>query len=208
MIPIRKRASPTQTSKKSRNSSNNTVLIVFFLLICGIVVVVGLFALNTPTESNQPVDEGKDFVFESLDGDEVHLSDYRGKIVILDLWATWCSPCQFQMTELKKIYDYYSRDQVEIFSVDIDDSETPQQIQSFIDEFKTQLDIELNWIFGIDDGSIWEEYMINGGIPTLCIFDQQGSLQFQHEGVAVFSDIPQGLPEDTQTLDKIINDLL
>jgi len=45
---------------------------------------------------------------------------------------------------------------VEIFSVDIGDSETSQQIQSFRDEFKNQLDIELNWIFGKDDRSIWQ----------------------------------------------------
>ena len=98
--------------------------------------------------------------------------------------------------------------QVEIFSVDIDDSKTSQQIQSFRDEFENQLDIELNWIFGKGDGSIWQKYMINGGIPTLCIFDQKGSLSFQREGAAVFSEIPSGWPEDTVTLAQKIDDLM
>ena len=47
--------------------------------------------------------------------------------------------------------EYVTACPVEIFSVDIDDSKTSQQIQSFRDEFKNQLDIELNWIFGKDD---------------------------------------------------------
>ena len=50
--------------------------------------------------------------------------------------------------------------------------------------------------------------MINGGIPTLCIFDQEGSLSFQHEGAAVFSEILSGWPEDTVTLAQKIDDLL
>lgn len=70
------------------------------------------------------------------------------------------------------------------------------------------MDIELNWIFGKDDRSIWQKYMINDGIPTLCIFDQEGSLSFQCEGAAVFSEIPSGWPEDMVTLAQKIDDLL
>lgn len=153
---------------------------------------------------------GEDFEFTLLDGTIKHLSDYRGKVVILDMWATWCTPCQFQMIELKKAYDNdnYSRDELEILSIDIDTSETSQQIQSFIEEFKNQLDIELDWIFGMDDGSIWEKYMISGGIPTLYIFDQDGKIHFTKEGIAVFSEIPAGWPEDTATLAPRIDELI
>jgi len=72
---------------------------------------------------------------------------------------------------------------LEIFSIDVDTSETLKQIQDFKEMFKDQEGIELNWIFGKDDGSIWKKYMMsNGGIPTLCIFDQEGNLCFQDEG--------------------------
>jgi hypothetical protein len=58
-----------------------------------------------------------------------------------------------------------------------------------IDEFKQQLNIELDWIFGMDDGGIWEKYRINppGGVPTLYIFDKNGKIYYSKEGYEPYS---------------------
>lgn len=163
-------------------------IIVLTLLLLSLLS--GCFA---PSEN----DGGKDFVFTTLDGTTKHLSDYRGKVVILDMWAIWCGPCQFQMTELKKVYENYSRDVLEILSIDVDQYETSYDIQVFKDEFMLDYDIELNWVFGMDDGSIWEKYKLEDeGIPAVYIFDQRGNIHFSNEGVAVFSEIPEWWPED------------
>jgi thiol-disulfide isomerase/thioredoxin len=166
--------------------------------------VVGLliFAIFLPLllsgcfEPPQYYDAGDDFVFTMLDGSEKHLSDYRGKVVILDMWATWCGPCIFQMTELAKIYENYSRNELEILSVDIDSRETVQVILEFINEFEFLYNIDLTWVFGLDtNGSIWEKYVLeDGGIPTIYIFDQNGNVHFSHEGITVFTEIPEGWP--------------
>ena len=170
-----------------------SILIYILFLILLISILSGCFDTSEK-------DEAHDFVFTALDGSEKHLSDYRGKVVILDMWATWCGPCQFQMTELIKVYENYSKADLEIISVDIDPRETSQQIQSFKLEFEQEVGTELNWVFGIDDGSIWEKYKLeNGGIPTLYIFDQKGNIHFSEEGLAVFSEIPEWWPE-TQPL--------
>lgn len=113
------------------------------------------------------------------------------------------------MFELKKVYDYYSRNDLEIISIDIEQSETSQQIQSFLDTNFTQYGYELTWIFGKDDGTIWEKYKVGqGGIPALCIFDKKGKLYFSHEGLAVFSEIPQGYPANLARLKPIIDEIL
>ena len=169
------------------------------MLVGGFYVLASLNESDGSVVNQNESDQrtGEDFIFTSVDGNEIHLSTYRGKIVVLDMWATWCNPCLSQIIELQKIYNQYSRDTLEIFSVDIDPSETLQQIKDFRDSFKLQKGIDLNWILGKDDGSIWQKYMISGGIPTLCIFDQEGKLFYQNEGL-----------ENAVRLSQKIDDLL
>lgn len=173
-----------------------------------VIILISLFSYLSGCINSNESDEGEEFVFYSLDGRNINLSDYRGKVVILDMWATWCNPCHAVMPELKKIYDYYSRDKLEIMSVDIDKRESVQLIQSFIEWFEDQYDTELNWIFGQDDGSISEKYMNESAIPTLAVFDQKGRLYYRKAGVHAFKEIPSGFPEDTPTLAPILDELI
>jgi len=182
---------------------NKTHLLPFVIFL----FAVSFFAGCVEQENNTSSNGGDEFAFTALDGSTHHLSDYRGKVVVLDLWATRCNPCRYQMLELKKTYDHYSRSELEILSINMDPREGLQQIQDYVDSFGAY-GYDLNWVFGNDDGSIWNHYKIGGGIPTLCIFDQEGNLQFSHEGVCVFSDIPPGWPSDATKLAPIIDGLL
>lgn len=153
-------------------------------------------------------DGGEDFTFTTLNGTEKNLSDYRGKVVLLDMWATWCFPCQLVMPELKKIYGNYSRDELEIISINIDLQESAQLIQSYRDWFNDTYGIELNWIFGRDDGSISEKYLKEGKIPSLAIFDQNGRLYFNEAGLVAYDEIPPLFPENTTLLAPILDELI
>ena len=175
--------------------------------IISLIMILSISFISGCLDSSESV-EGEEFVFTNLDGAQVRLSSYRGKVVILDMWATWCGPCHAVMPELEKIYNDYSRDQLEIMSVDIDPRESVAVIEDFIDSFEIQNNIELSWIFGRDDGSISEKYMNESAIPTLAVFDQQGRLSYRKAGVHVYNAIPEGYPEDTPKLAPILNELI
>jgi len=150
----------------------------------------------------------EDFSFSLLNGKSDKLSNYRGKVVLVDMWATWCNPCAAVMPELKKAYDATSRDEVEIISINIDSRENAKIIQDFIDEF-AESGIQLNWIFGMDTGNVLsEKYMKEGAIPTLAIFDQKGILYFRKAGVVAYEEIPYYFPETTPLLAPILEELL
>ena len=123
------------------------------------------------------------------------------------MWATWCSPCGYQMLELEKVNNHYNKEIIQIISLDIDPRETIEMDNDYIHEFQKN-SINLDWIFGMDEGQIWEKYKINGGIPTLYIFDQKGKIHYYHEGVSVFSEIPDGWPKNTVKLKEKIDELI
>jgi len=128
---------------------------------------------------------GEDFAFTTLDDETKHLSDFYGRVIVLDCMAVNCQPCMFQMFELKKISENYSKNDVIILSIDVwvSSGETASMLQDTIDEFKNQVNVTLDWTFGLDDlqGTIQNTYA-SAGVPTLYIFDKEGKIYYSHVG--------------------------
>lgn len=189
----RKRSrSMIKRSKFGILKKNKLGTVIIFTVI--IAAIAGIYFVYTEIGGNDDSGDGEDFTFKTLEGREKKLSDYRGKIVVLDLWATWCSPCQGQMLELRKIYQHYSNDKLQLLSIDIDSRETIDQIKDFKQQF-ADYGYSLDWTFGLEKDSL-DKYMPEAGIPTLAIFDQQGNLKYRHAGLSYFNEIPENYPTD------------
>ena len=67
--------------------------------------------------------EAPDFVLKSLSGENLRLSEYRGEIVMLSFWATWCGDCRAQLEELAAMYERYQNAGVELLAVDLDQND-------------------------------------------------------------------------------------
>jgi len=158
--------------------------LVLFLVF--LFVFLTMFAGCTEKKSN--TDEG--FSFTTLDGETKHLSDFYGKVIVLDCMAVNCQPCMYQMSELKKISENYSKNDVTILSIDVwvSSGETVSMLQDTIDTFKNQVNMTLDWTFGLDDlhGTIENTYA-SAGVPTLYIFDKKGNIYYSHVGYEDYS---------------------
>ncbi len=92
-----------------------------------------------------------DFELTTLDGNRVKLSDYRGKAVLLNFWATWCSPCKVEMPWFVDMQKHYGNDGLVILGVAMDDSDTPK-----IAQFASEMGVNYPVLLGTDKVS--EEY--------------------------------------------------
>lgn len=83
-----------------------------------------------------------DFLLTSLDGRSKKLSDYRGKVVLLNFWATWCAPCRVEMPTLVDLYNKYHAQGLEIVGVSLDDGRQ-ERVARFVSEMKINYPILL-----------------------------------------------------------------
>ena len=133
-----------------------------------------------------------DFVLETLDGEPVHLSDYHGKKVLLNFWATWCGPCRQEMPAMQEFYDNH-RDEIEILAVNVTASEkTVVDVQDFIDEFDFTYPTLLD-----KDASVSEEYQALG-LPMTYFIGTDGKIQAPRKMGEMTYDY---MVETMQTLD-------
>jgi peroxiredoxin len=141
-----------------------------------------------------------DFTLKSLDGKNVKLSDLKGKIVVLDFWATWCGPCKASFPALQKMHDKY-KDNPNIVFLAISTLENEKgdaliaKINEFIEKnnytFTILLDEDVNRKYGVQ------------GIPAKFIIDRYGKIQFQHVG---FEGEPKMMNDMNAQIQILLND--
>ncbi len=101
----------------------------------------------------------------------VHLSDKKGKVVLLDFWATWCGPCKMSMPHLSRIYENYKSDGVEVYGISTD---FPDK-RKLVPAVAKSLNVTYPMIFAIDQPGIQQMYRTES-LPTLVIVNKKGEV--------------------------------
>ncbi len=109
-----------------------------------------------------------DFELERLDGGTVRLRDLRGKVVLLNFWATWCVPCREEMPLLAQIYRDYHDQGLEILGVNLTSQDDFAEVRRFVEEFALPFPILLD-----HNGQVERSYRIFG-VPTTVFITREG----------------------------------
>ena len=127
--------------------------------------------LNKIKFERDGIGEPLELVFEALDGRTVDLSKMKGKVVLIDFWATWCGPCIVEIPKIKKIYNKYKSEGLEVFGISLDTDR--KKLETFVSENN----IPWPQFF---DGKGWHNRLAKKygivSIPTYWLVDKQGNL--------------------------------
>jgi len=134
---------------------------------------------------------------KNLDGSTFKIEDKKGKVVLLNLWATWCGPCRAEMPELIALQDKYRDKDFEVVGLNTDD-ESEQLIKDFADKMK------LNYTLAWSDGKLMNELLKISkfsGIPQSYLIDREGKLRGVFNGVGA-----KVITQLKETTEKVINE--
>lgn len=115
------------------------------------------------------------FTVRNLDGNLETLADYRGQIVILNLWATWCGPCRIEMPGFEKLYRRFRSGGLTILGVSLDKG-NDKAVEDFVREYNLSFPVFLD-----DKGEVERLYK-TFTIPTTYVIDRSGRVVFKVDG--------------------------
>jgi peroxiredoxin len=110
--------------------------------------------------------KAQNFILKDLSGSEVSLEDYRGKVILINFWATWCLPCRIEMPSMEKLYAKFKNDGFTILAIDM--QEDADSVRAFREQYQLNFPILLD-----SDGDVGQFYGVIS-IPTTYLVDREG----------------------------------
>ncbi len=163
----------------------STIIIILLIVIC---IVFAYFYLSYREEKIQrereveyerlypslgiqrvdPPEEAEDFTLKTLKGETVSLKDYRGRLIFLNFWATWCGPCRAEMPSMQRLWEEFKEEDFVILAINI--QEESKLVSSFMNERGLSFPVLLD-----EKGKVARSYGIRG-IPTTFFLNPEGEI--------------------------------
>lgn len=144
---------------------------------------------SSPLYPAQKEAQATDFQVTLLSGETFRLSDQKGKVVLMNIWATWCPPCRDETPDLVDLYNKYKDQGYVTLGVSID-----EQGESVVRPFMEEYDV--TYPMYIDkDGTIMDKYGPTMGIPTTYIIGREGNLRYFAVGALTKKELEPRIKE-------------
>lgn len=157
------------SAKKNADNEAGLPAIAIAAIVVAVIAIVA-FVVMSGRQKFEPMAPGAqalDFTLPDLNGKQVSLKDYRGKVVFLNFWATWCKPCGEEMPSMQGLHNYLQGQPFEILAVSVD-KDDPKVVAEFAKANNLTFPILLD-----GKGKIKELYKTTG-VPETFIIDQNG----------------------------------
>jgi len=149
----------------------------FILAACLLIANTGTIGWSqTNQQTNSDLTIAPAFNLKGLSGRTARLSDYKGKVVLINLWATWCAPCRMELPELVRLQKKYGGRGLQIVGVTYPDDERTEVLR-----MSRKLKLNYPVLFGTN--KLLEEYQIGEVLPATVIVDRDGKIRDRILGI-------------------------
>ena len=131
------------------------------------------------------------FLLQDLDGKPLDLANYRGKVVLLDFWATWCTPCRDEIPHFVELQEKYREQGFQVIGISMDDD--PKPVREFYREFK------MNYPVALGSEKVAEAYGGVLGLPITFLIDRDGRVAAKYTGAVEMNVVEQEIRSLLQT---------
>jgi thiol-disulfide isomerase/thioredoxin len=144
-------------------------IVIFFVFLIATLLFTAAVQADAPPELR----------LRNLQGEAQSLSDYRGRIVVLNFWATWCQPCQKEIPLFVQLHTRYASQGVQFIAASIDDSETQNRVPDFVRRHGIPFQV---WVGATPQDQF--SFRLAKAIPATVILDRNGNSVFRIIGEA------------------------
>jgi len=162
-------------------NKKNTFLALFFFLALWLALPWEQASLWA-----QGLRAAPDFILKDLSQKKVKLTDFKGKVVVLNFFATWCPPCRAEIPELIKLYRLNKEKGLVVLGVSLDMDVSPQGLTTFVKDMKITYPV----LIGTTD--LAEKYQVNG-VPTTILINREGKAHTRYDGLVPISRFEKDL---------------